>query len=85
MKMFGAGLAAGIGGKFYQQVILFEDKARFDAFVNKGWEATSEVGAVASRRAPSSPPNTMVAWPSTRLARRGCCLTPTSRAQVLAG
>ena len=27
MKMFGVGLAAGIGGKFYQQVILFEDKA----------------------------------------------------------
>lgn len=37
------------GGKFYQQVVLFEDKARFDAFVNKGWEATSEVGAVAGK------------------------------------
>ncbi|MGE6107229.1 beta cell expansion factor BefA [Aeromonas sobria] len=49
MKMFGAGLAAGLGGKFYQQVILFEDKARFDAFVNQGWEATSEVGAVAGK------------------------------------
>ncbi len=49
MKMFGAGLAAGLGGKFYQQVILFEDKARFDAFVSKGWEATSEVGAVAGK------------------------------------
>ncbi|WP_421181461.1 beta cell expansion factor BefA [Aeromonas enteropelogenes] len=49
MKMFGAGIAAGLGGKFYQQVILFEDKARFDAFVTKGWEATSEVGAVAGK------------------------------------
>ncbi|MGL4249910.1 MAG: beta cell expansion factor BefA [Aeromonas sp.] len=49
MKMFGAGLAAGIGGKFYQQVILFEDQARFDAFVTQGWEATSEVGAVAGK------------------------------------
>lgn len=49
MKMFGAGLAAGLGGKFYQQVILFEDKARFDAFVNQGWEASSEVGAVAGK------------------------------------
>ncbi|MBR7630380.1 hypothetical protein KAT72_15460 [Aeromonas popoffii] len=49
MKMFGAGLAAGIGGKFYQQVILFEDKARFDAFVTQGWEATSEVGVVAGK------------------------------------
>ncbi len=45
MKMFGAGL----GGKFYQQVILFEDKARFDAFVSQGWEATSEMGAVAGK------------------------------------
>lgn len=49
MKMFDAGLAAGIGGKFYQQVILFEDKARFDAFVTQGWEATSEVGVVAGK------------------------------------
>ncbi|ELI6418700.1 TPA: hypothetical protein ACNUWH_002180 [Aeromonas salmonicida subsp. salmonicida] len=49
MKMLGAGLSAGLGGKFYQQVILFEDKARFDAFVTKGWEATSEVGAVAGK------------------------------------
>ncbi|PJG60606.1 beta cell expansion factor BefA [Aeromonas cavernicola] len=49
MKMFGAGLAAGIGGKFYQQVILFEDKTRFDAFVSKGWEATSEMGVVAGK------------------------------------
>ncbi|KLV06972.1 lipoprotein [Photobacterium aquae] len=47
MKMFGAGLAAGFGGKFYQQVILFEDKAAFDGFVTQGWEATSEVGVVA--------------------------------------
>ena len=47
MKMFGAGLAAGLGGKFYQQVIFFEDKATFDGFVTDGWEATSEVGAVA--------------------------------------
>ena len=49
MKMFGAGLAAGMGGKFYQQVILFEDQARFDRFVSKGWEATSEVGVVAGK------------------------------------
>ncbi|MGR2769853.1 hypothetical protein ACUYOF_20320 [Photobacterium ganghwense] len=47
MKMFGAGLAAGLGGKFYQQVILFEDKATFENFVKDGWEATSEVSAVA--------------------------------------
>ena len=51
MKMFGAGMAAGFGGKFYQQVMLFETKQTFDNFVNKGWEATSEAGVVAGRRA----------------------------------
>ncbi|MGF1687067.1 hypothetical protein L4C36_10265 [Photobacterium japonica] len=47
MKMFGAGLAAGLGGKFYQQIILFEDKATFERFITDGWEATSEVSAIA--------------------------------------
>ncbi|WP_299019747.1 hypothetical protein [uncultured Photobacterium sp.] len=47
MKMFGAGLALGIGGKFYQQLIFFEDKKTFDSFVTDGWEATSEAGVVA--------------------------------------
>jgi lipid-binding SYLF domain-containing protein len=47
MKMFGAGLAAGIGGKFYQQIIFFEDQKTFDGFVKDGWEATSEMGAIA--------------------------------------
>ena len=47
MKMFGAGLAVGLGGKFYQQVILFEDQKTFDGFVTDGWEATSEMGVVA--------------------------------------
>ncbi|WP_064607844.1 hypothetical protein [Photobacterium sp. J15] len=47
MKMFGAGLALGLGGKFYQQLIFFEDKKTFDSFVKDGWEATSEAGAVA--------------------------------------
>ncbi|MDX1301460.1 hypothetical protein [Photobacterium sp.] len=47
MKMFGAGLAAGFGGKFYQQVIFFEDQKTFDGFVSDGWEATSEMSVVA--------------------------------------
>lgn len=47
MKMFGAGLAAGLGGSFYQQVILFEDQRRYEQFVRDGWEATSEIGVVA--------------------------------------
>ncbi|KUE81638.1 hypothetical protein [Aeromonas schubertii] len=49
MKMFGAGLAAGFGGKFYQQVILFESRETFERFVTQGWEATSEVGVVAGK------------------------------------
>ncbi|UXI04649.1 hypothetical protein [Photobacterium sp. TY1-4] len=47
MKMYGAGLALGIGGKFYQQVILFQDRRTFENFVQDGWEATSEIGVVA--------------------------------------
>ena len=53
MKMFGAGMAAGFGGKFYQQVMLFETKQTFDTFVNKGWEATSEAGVVAGKESAS--------------------------------
>lgn len=53
MKMFGAGMAAGFGGKFYQQVMLFETKQTFDNFVNKGWEATSEAGVVAGKESAS--------------------------------
>ena len=51
MNMFGAGLAIGIGGKFYQQVMLFQNKDSFDQFVNngwdKGWEGSSEISAIA--------------------------------------
>ncbi|MCE3219695.1 hypothetical protein G5C64_12725 [Vibrio diabolicus] len=47
MNMFGLGVALGAGGKFYQQVILFESKEDFDTFVNEGWEATNEASAVA--------------------------------------
>ncbi|QFI54325.1 YSC84-related protein [Aeromonas simiae] len=50
MKMFGAGMGAGLGGKFYQQVILFENRETFERFVSKGWEASSEVGAVAGQK-----------------------------------
>lgn len=53
MKMFGAGMASGFGGKFYQQVMLFETKQTFDNFVNKGWEATSDAGVVAGKKSAS--------------------------------
>ena len=50
MNMFGAGLALGLGGKFYQQIMFFETKEKFLAFTandwDKGWEGSSEAGAV---------------------------------------
>lgn len=47
MNMFGMGLALGAGGKFYQQVVLFENQKDFDSFVTEGWEASSEATALA--------------------------------------
>ncbi|MGY0617050.1 YSC84-related protein [Vibrio sp. FJH11] len=47
MNMFGMGLALGAGGKFYQQVVLFENQKDFDLFVTEGWEASSEATALA--------------------------------------
>ncbi len=51
MNMLGAGLALGIGGKFYQEIIVFQDKKTFDHFVdngwNKGWEGSADMSAIA--------------------------------------
>ncbi|CAH1542426.1 conserved exported hypothetical protein [Vibrio rotiferianus] len=47
MNMFGAGVALGVGGKFYQQVVLFEKEKDFNTFVEEGWEASSEASLVA--------------------------------------
>ncbi|OLQ89092.1 hypothetical protein BIY21_03025 [Vibrio ponticus] len=47
MRMFGLGASLGIGGKFYQQVVLFDSKSDFDNFVEKGWEAAGEASVVA--------------------------------------
>ena len=47
MKMLTGGVNVGMGGEFFQLVVLFEDKARFDSFVNGGFEAGSEASAVA--------------------------------------
>ncbi len=47
MRMFGVGVALGIGGKFYQQVVIFDSKQAFNDFVEKGWEAASEASVVA--------------------------------------
>ncbi|MEF1311231.1 YSC84-related protein [Vibrio mytili] len=51
MNMFGMGVALGAGGKFYQQVVLFENKEDFDTFITDGWEASSKASAVAGEEA----------------------------------
>lgn len=47
MKMLTGGVNVGMGGEFFQLVVLFENKERFDSFVNNGFEAGSEASAVA--------------------------------------
>lgn len=47
MKMGTAGLNIGLGGQKYQVVFFFENKKRFDSFVEKGWQADASANAVA--------------------------------------
>ena len=47
MKMGTIGIGFGLGGQKYRVVFLFADKATFDNFVNKGWEADATAQAVA--------------------------------------
>ncbi len=49
MKMATGGVNVGLGGQFYQLVFLFENKAKFDNFVNDGFEAGASAGAVAGK------------------------------------
>ena len=51
MKMATGGVNVGMGGEFFQLVILFENKKTFDNFVNEGFEAGSEASAVAGSEA----------------------------------
>jgi len=51
MKMATGGANLGMGGEFFQLVILFENKSTFDTFVNEGFEAGSEASAVAGSEA----------------------------------
>lgn len=63
MNMFGMGVALGLGGKFYQQVVLFESKQDFDTFVNEGWEATSEAQQLQAKMPKSSLHSSTAALP----------------------
>ena len=51
MKMATGGMNVGMGGEFFQLVILFENKDKFDTFVTEGFEAGSEASAVAGSEA----------------------------------
>ena len=51
MKMATGGMNVGMGGEFFQLVILFENKNTFDTFVTEGFEAGSEASAVAGSEA----------------------------------
>ena len=50
MNMGTGGLNIGLGAQKYQVVFLFEDKATFDDFVNKGWQAEANANAVAGNK-----------------------------------
>lgn len=45
MHVASAGVNIGAGLQFYQGLFLFENKAAFDTFVNKGWQADATAGA----------------------------------------
>jgi len=49
MKMGTAGVGFGLGGQKYQVVFLFQNKATFDSFVNKGWSADAGAKAAAGK------------------------------------
>ncbi|MDP1784935.1 MAG: hypothetical protein Q8K81_05870 [Sulfuricurvum sp.] len=47
MNMASGGVGFGLGIKDFRAVFLFENKAVFDRFVNKGWEANAQADAAA--------------------------------------
>ena len=47
MDMGSAGFGLAFGGKKYDVVFLFQTKAAFDAFVNKGWQAQGSASGTA--------------------------------------
>lgn len=49
MNMGAAGVGASIGAHKYQVVFLFENKERFDNFIDSGWTAEASANAVAGK------------------------------------
>jgi len=49
MNMGSAGFGLAFGGKKYDVVFLFQTKAAFDQFVNKGWEAQGSASGTAGK------------------------------------
>jgi lipid-binding SYLF domain-containing protein len=46
LKMATGGVNVGLGGEFFQLVMLFENKSAFEKFVNEGFEAGGDASAV---------------------------------------
>ena len=55
MKMGSGGVGLGLGGQSYQVVFLFDDRARFEKFVNKGWQADLSANAAAGTSGKNAP------------------------------
>ena len=55
MKMGSGGVGLGLGGHSYQVVFLFEDRGRFERFVNKGWQADLSANAAAGTAGKNAP------------------------------
>lgn len=49
MDMGSAGFGLAFGGKKYEVVFLFQTKAAFDAFVDKGWQAQGSASGTAGK------------------------------------
>jgi len=47
MKMGSAGIGIGLGVKDFRAVFIFEDKAKLEAFVDKGWDFSGQADAAA--------------------------------------
>jgi len=50
MKMGTGGLSVGIGAQKYQVIMFFETEARFNAFIQQGWQAEAGADAAAGQK-----------------------------------
>jgi lipid-binding SYLF domain-containing protein len=55
MKMGSGGVGVGLGGHSYQVVLLFDNRDRYEKFVNKGWQADLSANAAAGTSGKNAP------------------------------